>query len=80
MTKQAFYKFDEAKSLFKSLLISNALKFIMEVRAIDPGIGGMKLWHLYEQEQGLIYHIGRDKFEDIIDAYNLKVRKLLQQN
>lgn len=61
--------------MFKSLLITNALKFITEVRAIDPGIGGMKLWHLYEHEQGLVYHIGRDKFEDIIDAYNLKVRK-----
>jgi len=57
------------------MLISNALKFILEVREIDPGLGGTKLWHLYEQEQGLIYHIGRDKFEDIIDAYNLKVRK-----
>jgi transposase InsO family protein len=57
------------------MLISNALKFILEVRSIDPGIGGMKLWHMYEQEQGLVYHIGRDKFEDIIDAYNLKVRK-----
>jgi transposase InsO family protein len=75
VTKQAFYKFDETKALFKNLLISNALKFILEVRKIDPGIGGMKLWHLYEQEQGLVYHIGRDKFEDIIDAYNLKVRK-----
>ena len=75
VTKQAFYKYDEAKSMFKNLMIANALKFIMEVRAIDPGIGGMKLWHLYEQEQGLVYHIGRDKFEDIIDAYNLKVRK-----
>ena len=61
--------------MFKSLLITNALKFITEVRAIDPGIGGMKLWHLYEHEQGLVYHIGRDKFEDIIDAYNLKIRK-----
>ena len=47
----------------------------MEVREIDPGLGGMKIWHLYEQEQGMVYHIGRDKFEDIIDAYNLKVRK-----
>lgn len=75
VTKQAFYKYDESKSLFKSLMITNALKFIMEVRAIDPGIGGMKLWHLYEQEQGLVYHIGRDRFEDIIDAYNLKVRR-----
>ncbi len=75
VTKQAFYKVDEAKALFKRLLITNALKFILEVRAIDPGIGGVKLWHMYEQEQGLVYHIGRDKFEDIIDAYNLKVRK-----
>ena len=56
-------------------MVSNALKFILEVRAIDPGIGGVKIWHLYEQEQGQVYHIGRDKFEDIIDEYNLKVRK-----
>jgi len=75
VTKQAFYKVDETKALFKNLLITNALKFILEVREIDPGIGGVKLWHMYEQEQGLVYHIGRDKFEDIIDAYNLKVRK-----
>ena len=75
VTKQAFYKIDETKVLFKNLLITNALKFILEVRAIDPGIGGDKLWHMYEQEQGLVYHIGRDKFENIIDAYNLKVRK-----
>jgi transposase InsO family protein len=75
VSKQAFYKFDEARAQFKNMLISNALKFILEVRSIDPGIGGMKIWHMYEQEQGLVYHIGRDKFEDIIDAYNLKVRK-----
>lgn len=75
VTKQAFYKVDETKALFKNLLITNALKFILEVRAIDPGIGGVKLWHMYEQEQGLVYHIGRDRFEDIIDAYDLKVRK-----
>ena len=75
VSKQAFYKFDEARAQFKSMLISNALKFILEVRSIDPGIGGIKIWHMYEQEQGLVYHIGRDKFEDIIDAYNLKVRK-----
>ena len=74
MTKQAFYKFDEAKALAKNILVANALKFILEVRAIDPGIGGVKLWHMYEQEQGLIYHIGRDRFEDIIHEYNLKVR------
>ena len=30
---------------------------------------------MYEQEPGLVFHIGRDRFEDIIDQYNLKVRK-----
>ena len=59
----------------KSLLIANALKYILEVRSIDPGIGGTKIWHMYEQEQGQVFHIGRDRFEDIIDQYNLKVRK-----
>ena len=75
VTKQAFYKFDESKAMAKNLLIANALKFILKVRSIDPGIGGVKLWHMYEQEPGLVFHIGRDRFEDIIDQYNLKVRK-----
>lgn len=75
MTKQAFYKFDERKPLAKNLLKANALKFIMEVRAIDPGISGIKMWHMYKQEQAPIYHIGRDRFEDILDEYNLKAKR-----
>lgn len=59
----------------KSLLIANALKYILEVRSIDPGIGGQKIWQMYGRDPGQTHHIGRDKFEDIIDAYNLKVRR-----
>ena len=75
VTKQAYYKFDEGKAAAKDYLVTNALKFIREVRSIDPGIGGEKLWTMYNQEHGLFYRIGRDKFEDIINDYNLKVRK-----
>lgn len=75
VTKQAYYKYDETKVLYKDFLVTNVLKYITEVRGIDPGIGGLKLWMMYEQEYGIIHHVGRDKFEDIIDKYNLKVRK-----
>lgn len=30
---------------------------------------------MYNSEHGLLYRVGRDKFEDIVDKYNLKVRR-----
>ena len=34
----------------------------------------MKLWRMYNGEHGKLYRIGRDRFEDIINDYHLKVR------
>ena len=53
---------------------SFALRYIREVRAIDPGIGGTKLWYMYKTEFSGDSPIGRDRFCRILDEYGLKVR------
>jgi len=74
VTKQAYYKYDENAVLFKSAQEAFVLQYIRGIRTKDPGIGGMKLWHMYRKEFGSNSPVGRDRFEDIIDRYGLKVR------
>ena len=56
-----------------------ALQYIREVRAIDPGIGGTKLWHMYKTEFSGDSPIGRDRFCRILDEYGLKVRMRIRK-
>ncbi len=53
---------------------SFALQFIREIREKDPGIGGVKLWYMYQRDFQGNDLIGRDQFVDIINDYGLKVR------
>ena len=50
------------------------LEYVRAIREKDPGIGGNKLWYMYMQEFSGNNPVGRDRFADIIDRYNLKVR------
>ena len=75
VSKQAYYKRDENAELAKAAQEEFALQYIRQVRAKDPGIGGMKLWHMYHREFAAVRPIGRDKFEDLIDRWGLKVRR-----
>ena len=75
VSKQAYYKRDENAELVKAAQEEFALQYIRQVRAKDPGIGGMKLWHMYHREFAAVRPIGRDKFEDLIDRCGLKVRR-----
>ncbi|GHT75572.1 transposase [Bacteroidia bacterium] len=50
------------------------LQYIYGIRKKDPGIGGMKLWYMYRKAFGDNSPVGRDRFEDIVDKYGLKVR------
>lgn len=50
------------------------MEYIKGIRLKDPGIGGIKLWHMYRRDFKGNDPIGRDWFADIIDRYNLKVR------
>jgi transposase InsO family protein len=74
VTKQAYYKYDERAVLLKVAREEFVLQYIRGVRSKDPGIGGMKLWHMYRKAFGGNLPVGRDRFEDIVDRYGLKVR------
>jgi len=42
-------------------------------------MGGKKLWHMYRRDFTGNYPMGRDRFEKLIDRYNLKVRKRMRK-
>lgn len=51
------------------------VEFIKRVRERDRGIGGGKLWRMYQKEFGENNSVGYNRFYDIIERYGLKVRK-----
>lgn len=79
VSKQAYFKRDENVLLEKVAQEDFALSFILEVRKKDPGIGGIKLWHMYKRDFTGNRPMGRDRFEELIDRYNLKVRKRVRK-
>ena len=50
------------------------MEFIRRVRQKDRGIGGGKLWKMYKKEFGDEHSVGYNRFYDIIEKYDLKVR------
>ena len=61
MTKQAYYKHDESKVLSRAAREAFALEYIKGIRAKDPGIGGVKLWHMYRRDFKGNAPLGRDR-------------------
>lgn len=55
-----------------------AVKYIIAVREKDPGIGGKKLWLMYKRDFKDNHPLGRDRFEALLDRYDLKVRKRIR--
>lgn len=51
------------------------MEYIKEIRRKDPGIGGGKLWAMYNKRFGPAHSVGYNRFYDIIEKYALKVRK-----
>lgn len=56
-----------------------AVDFIREIREKDHGIGGVKLWYMYKRRFSGNNPLGRDRFEDVIDKYGLKVRNKIRK-
>ena len=73
--KQAYFKRDESSVMKKAARESFAIEYIRNVREKDPGIGGMKLWHMYRRYFNGNAPLGRDSFEDIVHRHGLKVRQ-----
>lgn len=51
-----------------------AVDFIKETRKKDYDMGGRKLWYMYKRTFIGNNPLGRDRFEDVVDRYGLKVR------
>lgn len=73
VSKQAYYKHED-KLMVKLALESFVCQFVKSVRLKDPGIGGSKLWLMYCHQFSKEYRIGYNRFYDILERYNLKVR------
>ncbi len=79
VSKQAYFKRDENVLMEKLAQEELAVSYIKEVRAKDHGIGGKKLWYMYKNAFKDNKPMGRDRFENVIDAYGLKVRKRIRK-
>lgn len=75
VTKQAYYKHGDSDML-KAAQESFVVEFIKDIRKKDPGIGGNKLWLMYQRQFGVYRSVGYNRFYDIVEKYNLKVRKV----
>ena len=79
VTKQAYYKYDENIVLRRVAQEAFAVEYIRDIREKDPGIGGMKLWYMYRRDFTGGDPLGRDRFEDVVDKYGLKVRERIRK-
>ena len=74
MSTQAYYKHGDT-DLRKLAEEAFCVEYIKRVRQKNHGIGGGKLWRMYKKEFGEEHSVGYNRFYDIIEKYNLKVRK-----
>lgn len=79
VTKQAYYKHNETGVLIKASQEAFVVKYIQDVRSKDRGIGGLKLWYMYQRKFRNNSPVGRDRFGSIVDKYGLKVRQRLRK-
>lgn len=75
VTKQAYYKHSDS-AMLKVAQESFVVEFIKDIRKKDPGIGGNKLWLMYQKQFGVSRSVGYNRFYDIVEKFNLKVRKV----
>ena len=74
VSTQAYYKHGDT-DLRKLAEEAFCVEYIKRVRQKDHGIGGGKLWQMYKKEFGEDHSVGYNRFYDIIEKYDLKVRK-----
>jgi transposase InsO family protein len=74
VSTQAYYKHGDT-DLRKLAEEAFCVEYVKRIRQKDRGIGGGKLWQMYRKELGDVHSVGYNRFYDIIEKYNLKVRK-----
>ncbi len=74
-SKQAYYKHDSDTEMRRLAMEDLVVNYIKEIRGKDPGMGGVKIWHMYNREFDSDSAIGRDSFCEIFDRYGFKLRR-----
>ena len=74
VSPQAYYKHGDSQ-MRKLAEEAFVVEFIKDMRRRDRGIGGGKLWQMYRSAFGQEHSVGYNRFYDIIERHNLKVRK-----
>ena len=74
VSPQAYYKHGDSQ-MRKLAEEAFVVEYIRHIRRKDRGIGGGKLWKMYHREFGREHGVGYNRFYDIIEKYNLKVRR-----
>ena len=75
VTKQAYYKHGDS-AMMKVAQEAFVVEYIKGIREKDPGIGGNKLWFMYQKQFGISNSVGYNRFYDIVEKYRLKVRRV----
>lgn len=79
VSKQAYYQRNGDAALAKAAREELALQYIREIRGLDPGMGGRKLWLMYCRKFGCDHPIGRDRFFRILDENGFKLRMRIRK-
>lgn len=74
-SKQAYYQQDPDRQLRRMSLEAVVVDFVLSMRELDPGLGGLKLWLMFVRAYGEGRSIGRDAFLSILDRHGLKLRQ-----
>jgi hypothetical protein len=67
-------KYNEERMTIRMAQEAFAIDFIKRIRKKKHGIGRMKLWHMYKRKFNGKSPLGRDRFENVVDRYGLKIR------
>ena len=65
--------------LLKAAQEAFVLEYVRSIRQKDPGMGGQKIWYMYKRNFAGNNPVGRDRFADIIDKHNLKIRRKVRK-
>ena len=74
-TKQAYYKSHSQVTYDKYAHASIALDYVHSIRSKDAGIGGVKLWRMYQRDFGESHPMGRDSFMTLLSSHGLTLRQ-----
>jgi len=79
VSKQAYYKYNEDQALAKAARVGFVLQYARGIRELAPGMGSVKIWHMYNDDFRDEVTIGRDTFCNILNDNGMKLRARIRK-